>query len=105
VPEPQRSGRGGILRARQTSAILALLSLGGLIVTLERGSYGVDPRLVVVTRLLLIPLGLTIIGLALEKFWSRWLALAGALALLPWACVLTFGLPRGPLHSLAALPS
>jgi hypothetical protein len=90
-------GRGSavIYRARQTLAILALLSLGGLIVTLERGSYGVDPRLVVATRLLLIPLGLTIFGLALEKFWSRWLALAGAIAVLPWAFVLTFGLPRG----------
>jgi hypothetical protein len=42
-----------------------------------------------------MPLGLTIIGLALGQFWSRWLALAGALAVLPWACVLTFGLPRG----------
>jgi len=84
-----------VCRTRQTIAILALLSLGGLIVTLERGSYGVDPRLVVATRLLLIPLGLTIVGLALEKFWSRWLALAGAIAVLPWALVLTFGLPRG----------
>jgi hypothetical protein len=95
VPEPQRRGRGGILWARQTSAILALISLAGLILTFERGPYGVDPRLVVAIRLLLLPLGLTIIGLALEKFWSRWLGLAGALAVLPWACVLTFGLPRG----------
>jgi hypothetical protein len=35
------------------------------------------------------------IGLALEKFWARWLALAGAVAVLPWAIVLTFGLPGG----------
>ena len=82
-------------RARQTIAILALLSLGGLIVTLERGSYGVDPRLVFATRLLLVPLGLTVIGLVMEKVWSRWLALAGAIAVLPWAVVLTFGMPRG----------
>jgi hypothetical protein len=82
-------------RARQTIAILALLSLGGLIVTLERGSYGVDPRLVLATRLLLAPLGLTVIGLVMEKVWSRWLALAGAIAVLPWAVVLTFGMPRG----------
>ncbi len=86
---------GVIYRTRQSLAVLALLSLGGLLVTLERGSYGVDPRLVVATRLLLIPLGFTIIGLALEKPWSRWLALAGAIAVLPWALVLTFGLPRG----------
>jgi len=94
-PESKPRGSGVITRARETIAILALLSLGSLIVTLERGSYGVDPRLVVATRLLLIPLGLTIVGLALEQFWSRWLALAGAIAVLPWALVLTFGLPRG----------
>ncbi len=80
---------------RKVAAILALAALGGLIVTLERGSYGVNPRLVVVTRVLLLPLVLTMIGLALEKAWSRWLALAGAVAVLPWAIVLTFGLPSG----------
>ncbi len=80
---------------RKIVAILALAALGGLIVTLERGSYGVNPRLVVVTRVLLLPLVLTMIGLALEKTWSRWLALAGAVAVLPWAIVLTFGLPSG----------
>ncbi len=41
---------------RKVAAILALAALGGLIVTLERGSYGVNPRLVVVTRVLLLPL-------------------------------------------------
>lgn len=80
---------------RKIAAILALAALGGLIVTLERGAYGVNPRLVVVTRVLLVPLVLTMIGLVLEKAWSRWLALAGAVAVLPWAMVLTFGLPRG----------
>ena len=80
---------------RKVAAILALAALGGLIVTLERGSYGVNPRLVVVTRVLLLPLVLTMFGLALEKAWSRWLALAGAVAVLPWAIVLTFGLPSG----------
>lgn len=64
-------GTGVIFRTRQIIAMLALLSLGGLILTLERGSYGVDPRLVVATRLLLVPLGLTIVGLALEKVWGR----------------------------------
>ena len=80
---------------RKVAAILALAALGGLFVTLERGSYGVNPRLVVFTRVLLLPLVLTMIGLALEKAWSRWLALAGAVAVLPWAIVLTFGLPGG----------
>lgn len=80
---------------RKTVAILALAALGGLIVTLERGSYGVNPRLVVFTRVLLVPLACTMIGLALDKVWSRWLALAAAVAVLPWAIVLTFGLPGG----------
>ncbi len=84
-----------MIMLRKTLAISALLALGGLILTLERGSYGVNPRLVLATGLLLIPLGITVIGLAVEKYWSRWLALAGAFAVLPWAFVLTFGLPAG----------
>ena len=80
-------GEAAWLLIRKTVAILALAALGGLIVTLERGSYGVNPRLVVFTRVLLLPLVLTMIGLALEKAWSRWLALAGAVAVLPWAIV------------------
>lgn len=80
---------------RKLIAIGALLALGGLIVTLERGAYGVNPRLVVATQLLLVPLGLAIIGLALGRHWGRWLALASAVAVLPWALYLTFGLPLG----------
>jgi hypothetical protein len=71
------------------------MALGGLIVTLERGAYGVNPRLVVATRVLLLPLGITIIALVLDKYWGRWLALAAAVTVLPWALVLTFGLPPG----------
>src|SRR3990172_13366441 len=95
MSDAKRHGLGGIHRVRQAIAILALLSMGGLIVTLERGAYGVAPRLVGTTRLLLIPLGLTIVGLPLERVWSRWLGVAGGIAVLPWAVVLTFGLPRG----------
>lgn len=80
---------------RKVIAIGALLALGGLIVTLERGAYGVNPGLVIATRALLLPLGVTIIGLALEKHWGRWMALAAAVAVLPWATYLTFGLPPG----------
>lgn len=80
---------------RKVISIIALLALGGLIVTLERGAYGVNPGLVVATRVLLLPLGVTIIGLALEKHWGRWMGLAAAVAVLPWATYLTFGLPRG----------
>ncbi len=65
---------------RKTVAILALAALGGLIVTLERGSYGVSPRLVVFTRVLLVPLVLTMIGLALDKVSSRCLSFSAAVA-------------------------
>jgi len=80
---------------RKVTAIAALLALGGLIVTLERGAYGVNPGLVIATRALLLPLGVTIIGLALEKHWGRWMGLAAAVSVLPWAAYLTFGLPPG----------
>ncbi len=80
---------------RKTVAIGALLALGGLIVTLDRGAYGVNPGLVVATKLLLVPLGAAIIGLAAEQYWGRWLGLAAAVAVLPWALYLTFGLPPG----------
>jgi hypothetical protein len=69
---------------RKVAAILALAALGGLIVTLERGSYGVNPRLVVVTRVLLLPLAITMIGLALEHGADGWRSPA------PWPC------SRGP---------
>ena len=84
-----------MIRLRKTLAVVALAALGGLIVTLERGAYGVNPGLVVATRVLLLPLGITVIGLLLDKYWGRWLALAAAVAVLPWALVLTFGLPPG----------
>ncbi len=84
-----------MIRLRKVIAVVALLALGGLIVTLERGAYGVNPRLVVATRVLLFPLGITVIGLALDRYWGRWLALAAAVVVLPWALVLTFGLPAG----------
>jgi hypothetical protein len=80
---------------RKVVAILALAALGGLMLTLDRGAYGVNPRLLVFTRVMLVPLVLTVMGLAMEQIWSRWLAIAGAVAVLPWAVVLTFGLPDG----------
>jgi hypothetical protein len=80
---------------RKTIALLSLAAFGGLILTLERGYYGVNPRFVLVAYALLLPLALTMLGLVLGKVWGRWLALAGAVAVLPWAAVLTFGLPPG----------
>ena len=84
-----------MIQLRKVVAVGALLALAGLIWTLERGSYGVNPRLVIATRVLLIPLGAAIVGLALEKYWGRWMALAAAVVVLPWAVFLTFGLPPG----------
>ncbi len=84
-----------VIQLRKIVAVLALLALAGLIVTLERGAYGVNPRLVVATRVLLAPLGLAIIGLALERHWGRWLAIAAAFVVLPWALFFTFALPPG----------
>lgn len=80
---------------RKIIAIGALLALGGLIVTLEGGAYGVNPGLVVATKLLLVPLGAAVVGLALGRHWGRWLGLAAAVAVLPWALYLSFGLPSG----------
>lgn len=70
---------------RKTVAILALPALGGLIVTLERGSYGVNLRLVAVTQVLLVPLVLTMIG----SCWRRHGA-DGWRSPAPWQC------SRGP---------
>jgi hypothetical protein len=68
---------------RRTIAVLALLSLAGLIVWTPSAD-----------RLLLLPLLVTTIGIARGQYWSRWMALAIALAVLPWATVvmLTEGL-------------
>jgi hypothetical protein len=82
---------------RNVIAMLALLGLGGLAVTQRPGASPLDAGLVLATRWLLVPLGLTIIGLAMGRTWARWLALAGAVAVLPWAAFLTFGMPAGTL--------
>jgi hypothetical protein len=83
-----------MVRLRQTIAIACLLTLGGLIVTSDRpGSFGVYQREAIAFWLLLLPLAVTVIGLAFGRYWSRWLALAGGIAVLPWAIAMTFG-PR-----------
>ncbi len=84
-----------MIRLRKAIAIGALLALGWLLATLDRGSYGVNPGLAVAGKVLLVPLGVTVVGLALDRPWARWLALAGAVAVLPWALFFTFGLPPG----------
>ncbi len=84
-----------LVQIRKAIAVLALLGLGALAVAPQQGASPLDPGLVVATRWLLVPLVPTIVGLVWEKPWSRWLALAGAVAVLPWAAFLTFGMPWG----------
>ncbi len=86
---------GGLTGARTGIAVAALLALGGLIVVSPRngGSMGSD-RFIIAMWALLAPLGLTVAGLLRHAYWSRWLAIAGGIAVLPWAAALT--LTPGP---------
>ncbi|MDH3732814.1 MAG: hypothetical protein OEU54_04735 [Gemmatimonadota bacterium] len=77
-----------MIHIRKVAAVLALLSLGGLIVTtVETGLSGPD-RFASAMRLLLVPIVLTAIGLIREVAWARWVALGAAVAVLPWSGVL-----------------
>jgi hypothetical protein len=77
---------------RKTIAILALSALGGLIITSNPlGPVGPDRQLVSAVRWLLLPLGVTIAGLVLDRPWGRWVAIATGIAVLPWSVALTFG--------------
>lgn len=75
---------------------MALFTLAAVVVTVDPDADWLDRRFVAAARLLLVPLGATIVGLVRERYWGRWLGLAGALAVLPWALVLTFAFPGGP---------
>ncbi|MCG8469594.1 MAG: hypothetical protein MJB57_15545 [Gemmatimonadetes bacterium] len=89
-----------MLRLRKAGAALGLLALAGLIVTVDLktpsgrwDSFGVS------TWLLLLPLGFALCGALRERAWGRWLGLGAALAVLPWALILTIvplGLPVLP---------
>lgn len=81
-----------MFRTRKAIALTALLMLGGLIVTVNpRGPLGTYERGVVAMWVLLAPLAITILGLARNRPWGRWMALAAGIAVLPWATALTFG--------------
>jgi len=78
---------------------VGLLTLGELIITQASFTASGSNRFAATLWLLLIPLATTIAGVLLERRWGRWLALAGAVAVLPWALVLTvapLGLPILP---------
>ena len=59
---------------RKWIGLAALAALGGLIITSGPTGPGGDDRLLTAMWLLLVPLTITIGGLAVEAYWSRWLA-------------------------------
>lgn len=83
---------GASLRLRTGVAIAALATLGGLIIASRpSGQPMSNDRFVVAMWVLLAPLLITVIGLARGVYWSRWLALAAGIAVLPWAGVFALG--------------
>jgi hypothetical protein len=62
----------------------------GLIVrAVAPGSPLTQGRFETAMWLLLVPLGFTTLAVARDRAWGRWLALGAAVAVLPWAAVLT----------------
>lgn len=86
---------------RKTLAVVALIVLGGLIVTANpKAPHGGYDRLAVAMWVLLVPLLITIGGIIREAYWARWLALAAGVAVLPWATAVLIG----HLYGLPVLP-
>ncbi|MEJ2310902.1 MAG: hypothetical protein P8Y11_00820 [Gemmatimonadales bacterium] len=85
---------------RKWLGLAALTTLGGLIITSSPSGPGGDDRVLTALWLLLVPLAITIGGLAGEAYWSRWLALAAGVAVLPWGTALTVT----PTYGHPALP-
>lgn len=73
--------------------MVALLVLGALLLSLERGRGPIDAPGAEVTAALglLVPLAAAVAGTLRHYAWGRWLGLAIGLAVLPWAAVLTLG--------------
>jgi hypothetical protein len=91
-----------VIGVRKTLAVAALFVLGGLIVTADpRTPQGGYERLAVAMWVLLVPLIITIGGIIREVYWSRWLALAAGVAVLPWATAVLIG----PRYGMPALPA
>ncbi len=94
-------------RVRKTIALAALLTFAGLIVAVgQLPSPGGGERKLGLW-VLLLPLAVTFVGLARNRYWGRWLGLAAGIAVLPWAAVLTLATGYGapltqPAIALAA---
>lgn len=84
---------------RETAAVIGLVVFATLILTVAPISEaGTTDRAALAMWGLLPALGLTLAGVIRQAAWARWLALGGAIAVLPWALVLTIaplGLPVG----------
>lgn len=81
-----------MFRVRKMLAVLSLLALAGLAVTAPSGAPAGGYRPEVLGMWAgLAPLAATIVAIILNRPWGRWLALALAVAVLPWAAALTFG--------------
>jgi hypothetical protein len=91
-----------VIALRKALAVVGLIVLGGLIVTTDpRARGGGYERLAVAMWVLLVPLIITIAGILWEAYWSRWLALAAGVAVLPWATAVLIG----PRYGMPVLPA
>jgi hypothetical protein len=98
-------------RARTIIAVVALFALGALLVATMGSVFTPGGEARRPLWLLLVPLAGSIAGLVTGRYWARWLGLAIAIAVLPWAFVITFvpepGLPvpagAGALATAVAL--
>jgi hypothetical protein len=92
--------------ARKVASVAALLVFAGLIVrAVNPGSPLTQGRFETSMWFLMVPLGLTALGVFRERAWGRWLALGAAVAVLPWAAVLTatpFMARAAPVAALVA---
>ena len=84
---------------RNAAAAIGLLTFAGLILVACPIAAGRTPdRVALAMWGLLAPLAVTLVGVLRGAPWARWLALGAAVAVLPWALVLTvapLGLPVG----------
>jgi hypothetical protein len=111
VSSRRREATGTAGRVRTIIAVAALLVLGALLVAAMGSVFTPGGESRRPLWLLLVPLILSIAGLVTDRFWARWLGLAIAIAVLPWAFVITFvpepGLPvpagAGALAAAVAL--
>lgn len=81
-----------MLKLRKALAVLALLTLGALIATVDAdGPPGINDGLRAAGLGLLWPLAACVGAVLWNRPLGRWTGLAAGIAVLPWATVLTFG--------------